>query len=291
MTRSEMRCVAMACSLLAIPMRAAAQSPVDVLARDVERAEAVRAVKTLQRTYAQYSQYGLWHEMAALFADDARVTMGDDAVTGRGAIAAFLTSRGGGRQGLAPGAIHTQLIDGPVVNLSADGRTAKGRWYGFFLTGDGKGGAAIEGGMFENEYGVQNGVWKIRSLQFHPQFNGAYETGWTNWKGANLPIIPYHFNADESGIPIPAPAGAAPKSAASLADLERRIAVMTEENLVRNVQASYGHYVNRRMWDDVVDLFAVNGVYEVAGKVHAGAAGVRGAHEHTWGPPASRMAC
>ena len=44
----------------------AGQSPVDGLARDVERAEAIRAVKTLQRTYAQYAQYGLWNEMAAL---------------------------------------------------------------------------------------------------------------------------------------------------------------------------------------------------------------------------------
>jgi hypothetical protein len=45
-------------------------------------AESVRAVKVLQRTYAQYSQYGLWNEMAALFADDARLTFGDDVVTG-----------------------------------------------------------------------------------------------------------------------------------------------------------------------------------------------------------------
>ena len=35
--------------------------------------------------------------------------------TGRTAIAAFLTNKNGGRQGLAPGAIHTQPIDGPVA--------------------------------------------------------------------------------------------------------------------------------------------------------------------------------
>ncbi|HZI81447.1 MAG TPA: nuclear transport factor 2 family protein [Vicinamibacterales bacterium] len=279
MTRILMRRVVVACSLLAAPMRAAAQSPMDVLARDVERAEAVRAVKTLQRTYAQYSQYGLWNEMAALFADEARLTIGDDAVTGRGAIAAFLTNQGGGRQGLAPGAIHTQLIDGPVVNLSPDGRAAKGRWYGFFLTADGTGGAGITGGMFENEYVVQNGGWRIRSLHFSPQFTGTYETGWTNWKGGNLPIIPYHFTADESGVPIPPAPGPAPKAAATLAQLERRIAVMNEETHVRNLQAAYGHYVNRRMWDDVVDLFATDGVYEVSGTTHRGPAGVRAALE------------
>lgn len=42
------------------------------LAQNVERAESVRAVKRVQETYAQYSQFGLWTDMAALFADDAR---------------------------------------------------------------------------------------------------------------------------------------------------------------------------------------------------------------------------
>ena len=35
----------------------AAGEPLDELARDVDRAESMRAVKSLQRTYAQYSQY------------------------------------------------------------------------------------------------------------------------------------------------------------------------------------------------------------------------------------------
>jgi hypothetical protein len=209
MTRSVV--IAVACILLSV--RAGAQPPVDALARDVERAEAVRAVKTLQRTYAQYSQYGLWNEMAALFADDGQLTIGDDVAAGRGAIAGWFTTHGGGRQGLAPGAIHTQLIDGPVVNLSADGRTAKGRWYGFFLNADGAGHASVDGGMFENEYAVQNGVWKIRALHFLPAVHRRRtRPGGRTGRGGNRPIIPYHFNADESGMPIRRPAGAAPAS-------------------------------------------------------------------------------
>lgn len=34
----------------------------------------MRAVKRLQETYAQYSQFGLWSDMAALFADDAQLS-------------------------------------------------------------------------------------------------------------------------------------------------------------------------------------------------------------------------
>ena len=50
------------------PAIAVAQTSLDELARDVDRAESMHAVKNLQRSYAQYSQYGLWNEMADLFA-------------------------------------------------------------------------------------------------------------------------------------------------------------------------------------------------------------------------------
>ncbi len=55
---------------------------------------------------------------------------------------------------------------------------------------------------------------------------------------------------------------------------------MNDESLVRNLQAAYGYYVDRRMWDDVTDLFAADGVYELGGVgVYVGAKGVRKAHE------------
>jgi hypothetical protein len=257
------------------------QPSLDEVARGVDRAEAVRAVKQLQRTYAQYSQYALWDEMADLFAADATYIFGDESAKGRKAIGEWLVAHDGhGHRGLAPGELHTQLIEMPVVNLSADGQSAKGRWYGFFLLGDGRGNASIEGGVFENDYVREDGAWKIGVLHFYPQYAGPYETGWTNWQGQDLPIIPYHFTPDESGIPIPAPSGAAPHTKATLAELEDRAATMNDEALVRNLQAAYGYYVNRRMWDDVTDLFAANGLYEVGGVgVYAGRKGVRKALE------------
>src|SRR6476660_4323486 len=96
---------------------AVAQTSLDELARDVDRAESMRAVKNLQRTYAQYSQYGLWNEMADLFARDATYIFDDETIKGRKAIGDYLTSHeGGGQQGLQPGAVHSQIIEHPVVN-------------------------------------------------------------------------------------------------------------------------------------------------------------------------------
>jgi hypothetical protein len=264
-----------------MPALALGEPTLDELARDVDRAESMRAVKNLQRTYAQYSQFGLWNEMAQLFAEHATYVFDDERIKGRAAIAAYLTAHeGGGQQGLAPGAIHTQIIDHPVVNLAVDGESAKGRWYGFFLLSDSSGHASIHGGVFENEYVREAGQWQIEVHRFYPQYEGPYETGWKNYQGRDLAILPYHFTPDESGIPIPDPVDEAPASEATLDELEERIAVMTDEGLVRNLQAAYGYYVSRRMWDDVTDLFAADGVYELGGSgVFVGPAGARKAHE------------
>jgi hypothetical protein len=266
---------------LVLPTAAFSQTSLDELARDVDRAESIRAVKNLQRTYAHYSQYGLWNEMADLFARDATYIFDEESIQGREAIAEYLTTReGGGQQGLLPGAVHTQIIDHPVVNLSVDGESAKGRWYNFSLLSDSEGNASILGGVLENEYVREDGKWKIDVHRFYPQYAGSYESGWTNWKGRDLDILPYHFTPDESGIPIPVAGGAAPPSRVPLDELEERIAAMNDESLVRNLQAAYGYYVNRRMWDDVTDLFSDDGVYEFGGNgIYVGAKGVYKAHE------------
>ena len=81
---------------LALP--AHADEALDRFARDLTRTESVRAVLTLQRSYAQYAQFGLWNEVGALFAADASFTFDGlvkPAQTAKGpaAIAAFLRAR------------------------------------------------------------------------------------------------------------------------------------------------------------------------------------------------------
>ncbi len=251
-----------------------------VLARDVDRAESVRAVKDLQRTYAQYAQFGLWREMAALFAKDGAANFGEGPeVHGRDALARALAGDSG-KDGLTPGQVHTQLIEEPLVNLAQDGEHAQGRWYGFDLLADGKGGAGIEGGVYENDYVREGGRWKIAALRFQPQYTGPYETGWTNWKGQPIGLFPYHFTEDESGKPDLGASGPAPATAETPRALAQRVQALIDAQKVRNLQNAYGYYVDRRMWDDVVDLFAADGVLEVSGVgVYRGRAGLRRAME------------
>ena len=60
------------------------------------------------------------------------------------------------------------------------------------------------------------------------------------------------------------------------ADLARRAQRLKDEQDVENLQRVYGYYVNRRMWDDVADLFADDGTVEMGQRgVYVGKARVR----------------
>ena len=271
-------CAALAL-LVALPVRA--ETALDNLARDLDRTESVRAVKTLQRTYAQYAQHGLWDQAGALFAPDGSFVFDGqvkkaEIAKGPAAVAAFLRVRyGGGYDGPRADGLSTMMIEAPVVNLAPDGDSAKARWEAMIFHGHG-GKARIEGGVFENEYERQGGVWKIATMHYYPQYDGPYEQGWTNWGGGELPIVPYHFTPETAGIPIPPAPGPAPAAKGVLARLQTRVDRLNDEDRIRNLQAAYGFYADRKMWDDVVDLFEPDGVVEAGGLgVWRGKRGVR----------------
>jgi len=174
------------------------------LALEVQRAEDLRGVKRLQTTYAHYVQFGLWSQAASLFADDAEAIVGPDRINGRTAIGKFLLNTwGNGREGLPAGGLHTLLEDTPVVNLSADGQTAKGRWHEFWLIGRLGGSARWEQGIAENCYVKEAGVWKISRINYYRETAGPYETGWVN-AGPDVKLVPFHYTSAEAGRPIPA---------------------------------------------------------------------------------------
>jgi len=249
-------------------------STINSLARDVERVESIREIKDVQRTYAQLAQIGRWKDMAILFSDNGTLQWGNATATGRTAIEAWLWKDAGNMDGIQAGSLHTVVAESPLVSLSVDGLTAKARWNGLRFMGNGKGGTRIEGGIYENEYVFSSSRWKISLLHYYALYAGPYIGGWRNVGGA-LPIIPYHFTPDETGVPIPPAFGEAPHTTATLGDLAIRVSQMNDEDEVRNLQHSYGYYVDRRMWTDVVDLFVQNATININGVgTYTGATGV-----------------
>jgi hypothetical protein len=253
---------------VAAGQQVSSEQQLDRLLDQLDRVESVRAVKRLQWSCAQYIQFGLWQEIAALFSEQGEFVVDDKVVSGATAIEnRFRDMLGGGEDGLPVGAVHSALLMAPIVTLAPDGMTAQGRWHDVAMSGRLHGQARWAGGIQDNDYVREDGVWKIARLHYHLIFSGDYETGWTNVV-PDLPVIPYRYTSAQAGMPATALAsssGDVSPPAAPFSEIARRIAALNDEDEVRNLQNAYGYYVDRKMWDDVVDLFAPDGTLDIEG--------------------------
>ena len=153
----------------------ALQQRVDRLEALTQRVEAVSAIKRLQHAYGHYSELGLWHDFADLFADTGIGYYTQGALDREGIRALFLKEVGGGRLGLADGRIYPHISMQPVVTLAADGQSGKGRWHIMAMLGGYGRSASWAGGVYENQYVLENGIWKIKEVRYLPQYSGRYE--------------------------------------------------------------------------------------------------------------------
>jgi hypothetical protein len=258
-------------------------------------------IKRLQRAYGYYLDHALWGELANLFADDASLEIGLDGVyRGRDRIQAYFDALGRGRSGLSEGELNEHLQLMPVVTVASDGMSAKGRWRDIILAGQFGDHAVWGEGPFENEYVKEDGVWKISKLHWFQTMLVPFEGGWhlnedfngarwvgdalapdepTSWEYEPWPntfLPPFHFENPVQGAAATDLAAFAPersRSDRSLAALqgeaarvEREIARIEAENAIENLQRIYGFYIEEGFWSEAADLFADDGIFEIAGE-------------------------
>jgi len=283
---------------VSLPRSEAEETPgLQTLEQNLRRVESVREIKDLQKSFAQLAQVGSFDKVAGLFADSGVLQWGQgdtlDAKkaavkTGPAEIESWLKADAGRMDGKQSGSLHLQINEMPLVSLSADGTSAKGRWHSLRFLGDGQGGTRIEGGEFENQYALvktQDGEerWRISLLRYYPMFAGDYSAGWRS-VSSRLPIVPYHFTPDQAGMPIlQNQTGGSAESKSTIKQLEYRIAQLHAEDDVRNLQHSYGYYVDQRMWTDVLDLFSPDGKFNLDNSTYSGPKEIRGALESWMG--------
>jgi hypothetical protein len=147
------------------------------LADQLARLEDARAVEYLHNAFSYYLDRWQWDDVADLFADDGTIELAQRGVyVGKDRVRKFLELFG--KQGLHQG----ELFDHPqyqaVVHVSADGTKAKERVRELAMEGNYQGDASIGGGIYENEYVKQNGVWKIRTLHLYTTFVADLKRGW-----------------------------------------------------------------------------------------------------------------
>lgn len=245
------------------------QQRIDALARRVEAAEALRGIKRLQWAYGHYSEFGLWHDFADLFADTGvgHYVQGD--LDRDGIRALFLDQVGQGRLGLADGRIYPHISFSPVVTLAADGMHAHARFRILGMLGGYGGNATWFHGLYENAYVKERGVWKLNELTNTAQISGNFTAGLAP---AETPALPAHYAADDVGsIVVP---DAVP--AANFAALQQRLRRVEDEDFVSQLQQQFGYYFDAHDWDSLAELFAEDATFEYGLQgVYRGKASIR----------------
>lgn len=278
--------------LLGLPPLAETASDQDAalatVSAGVTAAESIRSVKRLQNIFSQMLSDGLWQDMRSLLSPAASARFGDEQLNGAEAIVAhYMAEAGRSEQGLAQDQLNLNLMYQSIVSLDNSGTSARATWHALALRGRFGFSDSWEGGIYENIYRLEEGQWKLASIDYTVQYEGDYAEF-----GHRAPAdwaVPYHFIADDVGITIPATAVQALASEltpASPDELAKRILQMQDESDVRNLIHAYGYYLDRKLYTDIAELFTANGSLELGMRgVYRGPAHIEAALARFYGAP------
>jgi hypothetical protein len=269
------------------------------LAHAVARLEDEDEIEKLQRIFGFYFDEALWSEAAALFAEDAAVELGGRGVyVGPERILAFFRTLG--EEGPRDGRLYDHMQLQPVVHVAPDGRSAKARWRLFSQVAEHGEWARWGVGVYENEYVLEDGVWKIASLRLFETMTTPYEVGWAvmavppTGPSETLPpdrpptvdygtypaafTPPFHYDDPMTGAFEDAETEVedVPLDAAALDELEARVTRLEDVDKIERLEAIRAYYLAHSQWDDLAGLFADDGAIEIALRgAYVGPASVR----------------
>jgi len=194
----------------------------------VRRLEDIESIRKLQYAYCFYIQHWQEEELIGLFSKSACIDMGKGGLyqgeEGLKLFFGFSNHYNTQLKKAPPEYLHQLMPLSGIIDVEIDGKTAKGRWYGFgvySIPTKGKPMGLFGTGIWENEFVKEDGVWKFKKLCYSLTFSTPYEDGWVKtpvWKDRPEPrerpapgpdtgaatypsgyIFPYHYKNPVTG--------------------------------------------------------------------------------------------
>ena len=167
---------AMESMLKALEEQVKAQEKKIILLEDIE------AIKRLQKAYNYYVEHMLGDAIIDCFSDSPDVVLDwlEGKWLGKEGVKKYFgrIASGEGPSGFS----HQLMPTGGLITVDADGKKARGRWYGFggiFWSDRGKvNGGSLTSGIYEMGYIKEDGVWKILSINWVIPYGVRIPEGW-----------------------------------------------------------------------------------------------------------------
>jgi SnoaL-like domain len=156
------------------------------LAWRVERIEDVEQIERLQGIYGYYLARYQMDDLAGIFADDGTIEI---------ALRGVYAGKASVRRNLdlyPPVDLHNHMQYQPVIHLNEDGTRANMRSRAFSIMGSYGQYSMWMGGIYENEYVEEDGIWKLHKDHVFNTYFVNYAEGWKN----NAPRPPPGISAD-----------------------------------------------------------------------------------------------
>ena len=184
------------------------EKQIELLTNQVGIMEDMLSVRNLQHKYGYYMDKGFYEAVLALLSEDCEVHFLGGIFKGRAGAKRLFIERfrdrfTKGTDGPKPGVLmeHMQLQD--VVDIAPDRKTAKARFRYFMQGGThyttGNAGQWWEGGIYENVYVKEDGLWKIKVLIPKMVYIAEYEHGWAHTKPNYFPFFSETYPKDPLG--------------------------------------------------------------------------------------------
>ncbi|HEY8518979.1 MAG TPA: nuclear transport factor 2 family protein [Gammaproteobacteria bacterium] len=146
------------------------------LERRIGLLEDYERLETLNSVYGYYLAHNQWENLTALFSRDGTIE-----IAMRGVYAGPASVRRNlnlyGEFGIHHGLLHNHMQFQPVIHVADDGRTAKVRSRAFSIMGQYGQYAMWMGGVYENEFVKEDGLWRIKKDQVFNTYFVPYAVG------------------------------------------------------------------------------------------------------------------
>jgi SnoaL-like domain len=188
---------------------AALAARVDKLEHELAIQQDIHQIRRIQYTYGYFIDKSQYDECVDLFSDDGEVWFLGGVYKGKAGLRRLYIERF--RQTFTQnhnGPRYGWLLDHPqlqmVIDVADDRQTAtvRGRSMmqaGLHDTAEGNHRAWWEGGLYDNRYVQEDGVWKIQRLGYFPFWHGSFDDGWQKTPIDFIPAPKVCFPEDPLG--------------------------------------------------------------------------------------------